>query len=202
MKSWLASLGVLLTGIAVLWLATDGGVIWTAESARRDAITNTPLQLPGAMLRNDRSRLISLQSTGKPLALLSFIYTQCPTVCVTAGYEFRKLQSELNSRGLDEQVALLSITFDQLNDGPAELASYLSKFSINSDHWRAARFEQDDELNRVLDMLGVIVIPEPTVGFVHNAAIYLVNEDRVVGAYDLDDQIAVIKAVEWQLSQT
>ena len=115
------------------------------------------------------------------------------------GATFRDLQGELVSRGWHDRVGLLSLTFDYQHDGPVELAGYLSRFGAAPDLWNAARFENEDDLIAVLRDLGVVVIPEPNVGFVHNTAIYLVDRGRVVGIYDFDDRSGLLRAIEWRL---
>jgi len=190
---------VLVTGIAALWLGTDGWQIWTAESARRQAIVSEKTVLPDLVIRDANNQRRSLTDSPHSIVLMDFIYTQCPTVCLTMGAEFRLLQNELVARELDDRVGLLSMTFDQERDGPTQLSQYLSRFGANAQQWSAARFEHESDLNAVLQQLGVVVIPEPSVGYVHNAAIYLIKDDRVVGIYDIGDRESVLDAVEWQV---
>ena len=115
------------------------------------------------------------------------------------GATFRDLQGELVSRDWHDRVGLLSLTFDYAHDGPDELAGYLERFRGAPDLWNAARFESKDDLDAVLRDLGVVVIPEPNVGFVHNTAIYLVDRGRVVGIYDFEDRSGLLQAIEWRL---
>ena len=202
MSRWLsatATVAVLLGGCFALWAATDGGTAWTAESARRLDVAERPRDLPDAALRDVGDRAIGMTAPERPLAVVDFIYTRCPTVCVALGSTFRDLQGELASRGWQDRVGLLSLTFDHAHDGPAELAGYLERFGAAPGLWNAARFEDEDDLDAVLRDLGVIVIPEPNVGFVHNTAIYLVDRGRVVGIYDFDDPSGLLQAIEWRL---
>ncbi len=194
-----ATVAVLLGGFFALWAATDGGAAWTAESARQLDIAERPRELPNAALRDVGNRSMGLASLERRIAIVDFIYTRCPTVCVALGSAFRDLQGELVSRGWQERVGLLSLTFDHRHDGPAELAGYLQRFGAAPDLWNAARFENEGDLGDVLRDLGVIVIPEPNVGFVHNTAIYLVDRGRVVGIYDFDDASGLLQAIEWRL---
>lgn len=202
MNRWLsaaATVAVLLGGCFALWAATDGGDAWTAESARQLDIAERPRELPNAALRDVGNRSMGLASLERPIAIVDFIFTRCPTVCVALGSTFRDLQGELVSRGWQDRVGLLSLTFDHAHDGPVELAGYLERFAAAPDLWNAARFEDEGDLGDVLRDLGVIVIPEPNVGFVHNTAIYLVDRGRVVGIYDFDDRSGLLQAIEWRL---
>ena len=71
----------------------------------------------------------------------------------------------------------------------------LNGFHAIEPDWRAARFERDEDLDRALDQLGVVVIPEPSVGFVHNAAFYLVEHSRVVAILDTEDRAGLFEAI-------
>ena len=202
MNRWLsaaATVAVLLGGFVTLWAGTDGGAAWTAESARRLDIAERPRELPDAPLRDVRDRSIGLASLDRPIAIVDFIYTRCPTVCLDLGSTFRDLQGELVAHGWEDRVELLSLSFDHAHDGAVELAGYLSRFGAAPDLWSAARFENAEDLDAVLRELGVIVIPEPNVGFVHNTGIYLVDRGRVVGIYDFNDRPGLLQAIEWRL---
>lgn len=128
MNRWLstiATITVLVTGYTTLAWATNGWKIWTAESARRLAVKEKPITLPDARLRDARGQSISLTAFDRPILLIDFIYTRCPSVCVAMGAEFRWWQSDLRTHGLDDDVQLLSLTFDSRNDGPQELAGHV-----------------------------------------------------------------------------
>ncbi len=192
---------VLGAGLSALWIGTDGGAAWTSESARRLAVIEHPRPLPPAPLLDAHERKLSLADLDRPVVLIDFIYTHCPGACLAMGAAFRRLQRDLADLGLQDKVQLLSLTFDPARDGPDQLARYLSRFSADETSWNAARFEDDRDLEAVLDQLGVVVIPEPDVGFVHNTAVYLAHRGQVVGIYDVDDRGALLEAIEWRISQ-
>jgi len=193
---------ILSAGTLGLWAGTDGWTAWTAESARRLSVLNNPQVLPQFDLRDAAKQTKSFADFERPIILIDFVYTRCPTVCLAMGAEFRQLQSDLSSLGLTDQVQLLSLSFDPVHDGPAELAAYLKRFSANPNQWTAAKFESKQAMVSILNQLGVVVIPEPRLGFVHNAAIYLVHNGVVVGIYDIDDSVSLLEAVQWQLSSS
>jgi len=190
-----ATLLVLALGYTSLALGTDGWSAWTAEAARRNAVLNEAHALPDYPLTDSHGNPLTLASHAKPLLVADFIYTRCPSVCLAMGAQLRVLQGELASAGLRDQVDLLSITFDPDNDDAAALAGYLERFQAVEPGWRAARFEDDGHLRDVLDELGVIVIPEPSVGFVHNAAFYLIERGHVVEIVDVEDRAALFDAI-------
>ena len=186
---------VLAVGYAALALGTDGWSVWTAEGARRQAVLANPQALPDYPLRDTHGQPLSLAGSDKPLLVVDLIYTRCPTVCLAMGAQLRLLQSELATAGLADHVDLLSITFDPDNDDESALRDYLQRFGAVEPQWRAARFENNDDLIAALDELGVIVIPEPSVGFVHNAAFYLVEDGHVVEILDVEDRAALFEAI-------
>lgn len=200
LPSLAAAIVALGAGLSVLWIGTDGGAAWTSESARRLAVVSHPRPLPAAALLDAHGRSLSLTDFDRPVVLIDFIYTHCPGACIAMGAAFRRLQRDFADLGLQDDVQLLSLTFDPGRDGPEELARYLARFSADETYWSAARFKDDRDLEAVLEQLGVVVIPEPTVGFVHNTAVYLAHRGRVVGIYDVDDRGALLEAVEQRLS--
>ncbi|MDE0179513.1 MAG: SCO family protein [Gammaproteobacteria bacterium] len=193
-RSACAAVLVLGLGCAALILGTDGGSIWTAEGARRQAVLSNPKPLADYPLRDSLGTRLSLANPGRELQVIDLIYTRCPTVCLAMGAQLRMLQTELAAVGLLEQVGILSITFDPADDERA-LADYLARFHAIEPGWRAARFENDEDLARTLDELGVVVLPDPSVGFVHNAAFYLVEQGRVVAVLDVEDRAGLFEAI-------
>ena len=199
-RSAVTALVASIAGLSSLWAGTDGWVAWTAESARRLSVLNSPQPLPPVPLRDVNGHALSLAGFDRPVVLMDFIHTRCNTVCISMGAVFRQLQRDLATLGLEEEVQLLSLTFDHAHDGPAELAGYLSRFSADTAHWAAAKFEQAHSLDVVLEQLGVVVIPDPVAGFVHNAGIYLVHRNRVVGIYDPEDKVRLLGEIAWRLT--
>jgi protein SCO1/2 len=61
---------------------------------------------------------------------------------------------------------------------------------------RGRRRNHPAALRALLDTFGVVVIPDGMGGFVHNAAIHLVDEEGRLGAiYDLGEERAVLAAL-------
>ena len=190
---------VVVAGFISLWLGTDRWAAWTAESARRIDVLQSPRALPNLQLRNASGGSVPLLAGAKRLQIIDFIYTQCPTVCLAMGAEFRSLQGDIASQGLVNEVELLSLTFDLVHADVPALSAYLNRFSAERSIWQAARVEQADKLPPLLKQLGVIVIPEPMLGFVHNAALYLVDNGQVVEIFDVGDRDQIMQAVQWRL---
>ena len=197
-----ATLCVLAVGFGSLALGTDGWTVWTAESARRQAVLESPRPLPDYPLRDSRGASLSLGSGDDRLAVVDLIYTRCPTVCQAMGLQFRQLQGELATFDWLDRVELVSVTFDPANDDDAALNDYLQRYGAVEPYWRAARFVDDAHLEEALGTLGVVVIPEPRVGFVHNAAFYLIDDGRVVEILDWDNRVELFEAIRRRLEGT
>jgi len=193
--SFMMTIAIVMVGYITLSMGTDGWSIWTAEGARRQAVLDRPSQLPDFPLQDSKGQPVVLTGDNKSLIVLDLIFTQCPTLCLAMGAQFQQLQNELQAGGLLHQVELLSITFDPNNDDNQALQEYLARFGAIEPNWRTARFENNEDLVTILDDLGVIVIQEPLVGFVHNAAFYLIEDGYVVEIFDVDDRTDLLAAI-------
>ena len=185
--SLLLTLIVAAGGLATLDWATDGWTTWTAESARRNAILSNNTLLPDIQVQRETGLFSSLHDFDNPILVVDFIFTRCTTACMVMGYRFRQLQTLLGSSGHADKVQFLSFSFDPEHDGPEQLSAYLQRFSSKSGNWSALRIAERQTLDELLGSLGIIVLPEPELGYVHNAAIYLVKNHQVVGIYNVDN---------------
>ncbi|MBL6707891.1 MAG: SCO family protein [Pseudomonadales bacterium] len=199
-SSTIATIVILAIGLSALTVGTNGWSTWTAEAARRQAVVERPRPLPAYQLLDSRGESLTLAQSERDLTVVDLIYTQCPTVCLAMGAQFRQLQSELATAGLLERVELLSVTFDPANDDQSTLSDYLRRFGAVEPHWRAARFQDNDELAASLTDLGVIVIPEQSMGFVHNAAYYLIENGRVIEIFDIEARTDLFEAIRARLA--
>ena len=82
-RTWLATLAVLVTALGVFGWATDGFSAFTAEAARRAAVLRQPRPIPPVMLEDQHGRSFTLADyRGRPLEV-EFIYVRCDSVCRT-----------------------------------------------------------------------------------------------------------------------
>ena len=118
-------------------------------------------------------------------------------ICGLLGDQFRELQELMRRRATGPTVSLLSISFDVTRDGPAELRSYAERFGAKAPGWRIA-VPQASGLPVLLKSFGVVVIPDQAGGFIHNAAISVVDADgRLVRILDPDNPPTLLtRAVE------
>lgn len=193
-KTIAASLVVGCAGAAVLWTTTESGRALTSEGARRVRALAAPTLVPDVVLTDRHDQPLRLRRGDGSITLVEFIYTTCPLICQSAGAAFLRLQGLLQEADLATNVRLLSVTFDLERDGPAELEVYEKVHQADGSQWRIVRPSPQD-LESLLQAFGVVVLPDPVLGFEHNAAIHVVSEGRLVGIFDLEDIDGVMKQV-------
>ncbi|MEZ4585411.1 MAG: SCO family protein [Gemmatimonadales bacterium] len=195
-RSLLASLLALTAGITALGVATDGFQAFTTETARRIDVRERPRALPDARLETADGHLVNLSHWQGRWVLVEFIYTRCPASCSKQGIEFAHLHDRLVGPIARGGVALLSISFDPTYDTPERLAGYQLRSGDRGGSWIAARPVGAASLAALKDAFGVIAIPDGQGGFVHNAAIAVVNpEGRLVAIVDWDMPQAAVALV-------
>lgn len=183
---------ITIIGFATLFWATDGWRNWTAEAARRHDILRHDTYLPDITVQNQNNETLSLSELDSSTLVVDFIFTRCPTMCIAMGYQFNQLQQTLTHNFPELDIHFLSISFDHQHDGPEELSAYLKRFSAKTGNWSALKVINENELQNLLDRLGVLVLSEPNLGFVHNTAIYVIKDNKVSGIYDIDEQTQLI----------
>lgn len=174
MKTALAAAVMLLLALAATAGYTEGFRVYTAEQARRLQVARTQPLLPDTQLVDAQGRQHRLrdwvQGEGR-LVIVEFVYTRCETVCRALGSEFQQLQRSIVAAGLQERVALLSVSFDPQHDTPAVLARHAAGLHADPAIWRFATVERAQDLPGLLRFFGVTVIADGLGGYQHNAAL-------------------------------
>lgn len=184
-RTLLASALILAVGVAVLFVATDGFRAFTTETARRIDVRAHPRALPQVPLLTADGQTIELADLRGRWLLVDFIYTRCMTYCSVQGSEFARLQERMAGPIADGRVVLLSVSFDPAHDGPSQLAAYQRRSGDRGAGWIAARPAEASELTTLMHAFGVTAIPDGLGGYVHNAAIAIVDPDgRLVAITD------------------
>lgn len=174
-------------GGGALWWGSDGLRAFTAESARRLDVARTPRTLPAVALQDQDGRPTSLNALAGKVVLLDFIYTRCPTVCTVQGSDFEVLRDRIRAKGLQGDIALATISFDPAHDGPAELGDYAERYGGADDVWHFLRAPSEEDTRAILSVAAVKVVPDGEGGFVHNAAIHVIDrKGRLVRILDSD----------------
>ncbi len=199
MGSRVATVLVVLAGLAVLAGATDGFRAITSEGARRLDVRRNPRQLPATALVDHRGMPFSWKDLEGDRLLVEFIYTTCPDMCQRMSTDFRTLVQHYEATDADVQVRFLSVSFDRANDTLERLSAVAAGYGADGDTWRFARVEREQDLDRLLEVFGVVALPVSGRGFEHNAAIHGVDErGRLVRIADIDSAEAMLEwAVSW-----
>lgn len=169
------SLIVLTAGVAVLSAATNGFRAFTTETARRLDIEANPRAVPEVPLEGVDGRATSFEALRGRWLLVEFMYTRCTTYCAVQGREFARLQDRLATPIADGHVSLLSISFDPTWDTPERLAEYQHHSGDRGAGWIATRPGDRPGLDSLTRVFGVTVVPDGLGGYVHNAAIAVVD---------------------------
>lgn len=171
-------LGVLAVGLAAIYQATAGGTAFTTETLRRTAIAQAPMAVPDFGVVDAQGRTQALrQLVGQDgrVWIVDFVYTRCTTLCLALGTVFQQLQAQIVAQGLQQQVGLLSISFDPLQDQPPALAEYAVRMRMQADVWQLVSLRSEADRRRLLDSFGIMVVPAPFGEFEHNAALHIVD---------------------------
>ena len=158
-------------------LSADGHGAWAILTADEPpAIALLDMHSAAQTLRDDRRSTI-----------VDFIYTRCVTVCSALGGVYQSLQSAIRARGLESQVRLLSVSFDPAWDTPMRLGPYAQVMRADPAIWTIATVADSGALPAVLRAFGVRVIKDGVNGYVHNAALHVVDPDgRLVAILPID----------------
>lgn len=166
---------VILFGLVLFYVGTDGFKAFTAETARLNELKEEKPLFPQVTLEDSKGRTYSLSEFENKYVLITFLYTSCGTFCP----QLKKNMAELYKRlpqYVGKDILFLSISFDPTRDDPDRLETYRKAFGSDGDTWRMARIVNRNELDLLLKRFGVIVIPDGNGNFTHNSAFYLVDK--------------------------
>lgn len=179
-RSLTASIIVLLFGIILLFIATDGFQAYTVETARVNKLMEEQPVFPEVTLEDSKERVYPFSEFEGKYVLLTFIYTACTDVCPELEMNLAQVYQAIPEQYIGEDILFMSISFDPTRDDPDTLEKYRSYFGSDGETWRMARITEEAELNNLLDEFGVIVIPDGYGNFQHNSAFYLVDPNGVL----------------------
>jgi protein SCO1/2 len=117
---------------AGLLLAT--GLRPGAAPAAAPAATNwlPPPRLPSVPLQDAHGRTWTPAQAlaGTRIAVISFFFTGCQTVCPPQTALLREAGAQLQARGQSNGLRLLALSVDPLGDGPGQLRDYARRFDL------------------------------------------------------------------------
>ena len=218
-RTFTASIVVLIAGLALLLFATGGGQSFTTETLRRQQVSAQPQLIDAFAVTTasgEKTTLNALLATPRngggnngskngsngagKVWLVDFVYTRCQTVCSSLGSIYQQLQADIEARGLQGKVGLLSISFDPSNDDVAALAGYAARMRMNPAVWQIATLSNWADRRRLLDAFGIMVVPAPLGEFEHNAALHVVTSDGQLT--QIIDYLAYRTAIDQALAAT
>ena len=172
-------------GLTALYQATLGFRVVATEEARRLMIREQPLLLPAGPV------LAGLRADGR-VAIVTFFYSRCNTVCSSLGSTYQQLQSAIVARGAARQVRLLSLSFDGRDDS-ATLSAYAAHQHADGAVWQLAALPEPRQRRDLLDAFGIVVLPAPLGEFQHNAAFHVVDRTgHLRRIFDLEEADAAL----------
>lgn len=187
-QQWISVTVVLLFGIVLFLIGTDGFRAFTAETARTNQLIKDEPLLPEVMLEDSKERTYTFSEFDGKYVMMTFIYTACSTVCPQLEVNLAEVYDAMPQQVVGEDIVFLSISFDPERDTPEVLDKYRTYFGSDGDTWRMARIPDATELQTLLDDFGVVVIPDGEGDFAHNVAFYLVGKDgRLMDVMDFTD---------------
>lgn len=171
---------VLLFGISLLFIGTDGFTAYTAETARVNKLMKENPVFPEVTLEDSKGRVYPFSEFKGKYVLLTFIYTACTEVCPQLELNLSEVYDQIPQKYIGEDILFLSISFDPTKDDPETLERYRYYFDSDGETWRMARITNEVELTNLLNEFGVIVIPDENGNFQHNSAFYLVDPNGIL----------------------
>ena len=193
----LAVLAVLVAGSGALHYGSSGFRAISTEGARRIAVAKRPIPAPPVRLAgaDGNTTLLAdeLARDGR-IALVTFIYARCQSVCRVVGTELQTMQQQIQASGAADKVRLVTISFDPRDDARA-LDRYGRMMKTDPGVWRLYGIPDAGERQGLLDAFGVIVVPAPLGEFEHNAAFHVVDRNgRLVRILDYTEPDAALAA--------
>jgi protein SCO1/2 len=168
---------VLIFGVTLLYMGTDGFSAYTAEGARTITLMKEKPAFPDVVLQDSKQRTFDMKQFEGKLVLATFMYTSCGTVCPVLQWNLSEVYEAIPKEYIGKKIVFLSITFDNKHDTVAKLEQYRSYFKSDGDTWRMVRINHNKDLQEVLKTFEVTVLPDEKGGFVHNTAFYLFNQE-------------------------
>lgn len=135
------------------------------------------------LLKNQLNAEINFPSDyeGK-MMLVGYVYTHCPDICPLITYNMRDIQDEFHE---DDNLLLVSISFDPDRDTPDILYEYASNFNLNQQNWQLLTGDKT-VVENLLSRLKIGTVKTPTRFTESGTPIYFIDHtDRVTL---IDDQ--------------
>src|SRR5690625_3126683 len=173
----IALIVVVLFGIGLFYIGTDGFTAYTAETARTNQLIDDQPEFPLVTLEDSNERTYDISEFEGKYVFATFIYTSCTDVCLELEVNTSEVYDQIPDEYIGEDIVFLTISFDPEYDTPEVLDKYRNYFEADGETWRMARIPDQEQLDNLLEEFGVIVIPEDNGHYTHNSAFYLVDPE-------------------------
>lgn len=169
---------VILFGVILFYTGTNGFHAFTTKSANEYQLMHSKLALPAVTLQDSQGREFRLDQFAKGKSVfLSFMYTNCGTVCPEIEFNMAKIYRSIPDTYMNKDILFLSISFDPARDDPQALNQYRTYFGSDGETWRMARVPDQAELDLLLKKLKFTVIPDGKGDFTHSTSFYFIGKD-------------------------
>jgi protein SCO1/2 len=198
-RTLVATVVVLLFGIWLFLTSTFQGQALTTESLRQVELNESPKKIPALVVVDSTNQELEIAnlSRGKRVLIIDFIYTRCQTVGLSLGSVFQVLQAKIIELGLEDQIGLVSISFDPTHDDAQALQRYEKRLQMQPKIWRAYSLKNPNDRQSLLDAFGIMVIPAPLDECEHNAALHIIRGEYLLRIFPLDSaEEALLQAVD------
>lgn len=117
--------------------------------------------------------------------LVGYVYTHCPDICPVITYNMRDVQRALPD---EEDLLLVSISFDPDRDTPDILYQYAENYRLNKENWRLLTGDRR-EVETLLNKLSITTVKTPTRFAEDDTPIYFIDHTDRVTLIDKKGQI-------------
>ncbi len=122
-------------------------------------------QAPSFRFTDQAGQPFGTSDVGRRVALMDFIYTNCPDACPLMTANLAKAQQSLKDQKLfGSRVVLVSVSVDPLRDTPPVLAQYAQKFGADPQGWRFVTGDWDQTYALLSDLKLQPRVPRPGAG--------------------------------------
>ncbi|MGD8778608.1 MAG: SCO family protein [Ignavibacteria bacterium] len=112
------------------------------------------------------------------IAIVGYIFTNCPDICPLTTNNMKRLQDKLNEKNING-VEFVSISFDPEVDRPNVLKKYAELRNLDESNWTFLTGEKED-IKRLIKAVNVVaVVGDSTVTPQNEKIYYYVHTDRI-----------------------
>lgn len=180
-KDMTAASIILMLGILLFYVTTDGFTAFTMEAQRLQDLKAAPPEFPDIEVVDNKGRSYDFEAFEGKYIFMTFIYTSCASACPEMSSNMKQVYDAVEAEQYGDDLVFLSMSFDTERDTAEVLDRYAGYFEADGETWRMLRVPDDRELQEILDMYGVTVIPEGDADFQHNTSFYLIKPDGQLG---------------------